>query len=631
MTMPVDSLCRPNNLCGYAGFHGTEPMMMENMPFFEQIDFFSGLKYGNLLTNRFYALRAAYTFLATLITPALGPIHACLVLNWLCWALSALITWKLAQELFGDRLTSLIAVAFASCGMGMVIHIGDYSAHLMSFTSFYLGIYLVYHSRVLFESKGLRTHLFLGAYCALASLIYNNGVMLLAIYFLAAWRFNRWRHVVPACVLALSSRRLWQFSMAAFGVPVQDVEGQMIATGLEKWLDLTRAPLGTMVSSALTYVTEFVLMDSPLVVMVGLFSCFFLAKERRRLTWFTFLVLGIPVASCLVFAMVATARGYLVYGASIWIYCFLARLVALGIRQGRAARVISLMALGMLLISHLTWNTAHFWNHLGPAKIFFLGWDVGLPLLKHGPIPYESMTGHERSPVRASLSATWRQAGVRETPASIQIERDEVSWFRALKRRLPIFGYFMLVCLIGIHSFRGQAAVALTGLAALLIGCTLSVASFRSTPAMAHYQRALTLPPNSQLIYHINLSKHFRDHFVNDHDSFCFFVAPLTSGVRVQADAVDIDVALDPKQKCEWIPRNLDSARRLLSQASELRITISNETSQPMDVHGWQRSDLPGRAAFLSPGDIPLDERQPLPAIEVRFSRPDGTLKRFGF
>ena len=71
---------------------------------------------------------------------------AALVMNLLGWAIAAFCAWSLAVRLFGDPLAGLLAVAFVATGMGFVVHVTDYSAHLLAFTTYYLGVVILYQS-----------------------------------------------------------------------------------------------------------------------------------------------------------------------------------------------------------------------------------------------------------------------------------------------------------------------------------------------------------------------------------------------------------------------------------------------------------------------------------------------------
>src|SRR5438874_2946954 len=120
-----------------------------------------------------------------MVMPVLGLVGASIFVNWLAWAVCAFLTWRLAKKLFDDDLAALLGVLFVSGGMGMVFHIDDWSVHLPAFACYYLGVYLLYDSGVAFEERPWRTHLLLGSFLALASLVYSfAAALLLAVYVL---------------------------------------------------------------------------------------------------------------------------------------------------------------------------------------------------------------------------------------------------------------------------------------------------------------------------------------------------------------------------------------------------------------------------------------------------------------
>src|SRR5262249_15371844 len=144
---------------------------------------------------------------------------------------------------------------------------------------------------------------------------------------------------------------------------------------LEGWLAIVHLPWFEATTATLFRVSQFLLFDSPLVVCLGLASLLWLPR-RPALRWFGMLVVGLPVASALVFVNSAWARGYLVYGISIWFYCWLARLLALAWRaEGRWAKCVAFAMTVLIIGSHAGWTTAHHWRQLGPIKAYVLGWD----------------------------------------------------------------------------------------------------------------------------------------------------------------------------------------------------------------------------------------------------------------
>ena len=208
---------------GYSILLGDRLFMDENQHVAHQVAFFGGFN-GSAQCQSFYTIRAFYGVLTTFLAPLLGVFGAALAVNWLAWALCAWVAWRLAILLIDDPLAGLLAVVFVSGGTGMIVHIGDYSAHLLAHASYYLGVYLLYISGVAFARQPLRTHLFLGSYLAVACLVYNTGLMLTAIYLLVGWRHNSRLHLAGAIVVALSARPLWQITLPLLGAQIADAE-----------------------------------------------------------------------------------------------------------------------------------------------------------------------------------------------------------------------------------------------------------------------------------------------------------------------------------------------------------------------------------------------------------------------
>jgi hypothetical protein len=395
---------------GYNIVHGLEPIMRENVPAVDQISFFSGT-WGSECRLDFYAFRAYYAFFATLLTPITGVFPALLLVNWAAWAFAAWVTWKLSLEICEDRLAALLAVIFVAGGMGMVLHIHDYSSHLLSFTAYYLGVYLLYHSAILFERKPLWTHLQLGAYLAVACLIYDAGVMLTALYIIAGLRRNSLKHIAAGSVLALTARPFWQYTLHSLGASPYDIEALYLHKSLVLWGQFFQQSWQTIIRGLASMVTQFAFFDSPFAVVVGLMACWYLPR-KREVWWFGAGILGIPLVSSLLFSPYNPSRGYMVYGVSIWIYCWLGRLFAEGLRAGKRVRLVTGVVVCLCVGGHFAWSTAHVRHALGPVKSYLLGWDVARVYFEHPRAEAYSLTGSEETPFLFGGNASLAEAGV---------------------------------------------------------------------------------------------------------------------------------------------------------------------------------------------------------------------------
>jgi hypothetical protein len=210
MTSPTGADHDGNSLLCYSFLHGDEPFMKEDIPHVGQIGAFCGCLDAfrrSEYRQDFRLFRGLYSLLASLVAPFIGVIPSMLLVNWLSWALCAWVTWRLTRAISGDELAGLLSVVLVSGGMGMTTHIGDYSPHLLSFATYYLGVWLIYDSRVYAEQRPWRTHFWLGLYFAIACLAYNTGVMLVGIYLLSAVRRNFSRLPLAAARSSPSARR----------------------------------------------------------------------------------------------------------------------------------------------------------------------------------------------------------------------------------------------------------------------------------------------------------------------------------------------------------------------------------------------------------------------------------------
>ena len=307
MTSPIAYEHRANLLLGYSFLHGNQPYMKEDIPSVAQIGLMSGVRDALRLSEfredwRF--IRGIYGFLATLLAPVCGVSGAMLLVNWLSWALAAWVAWRLTLELSGSETAALVATLLTATGIGMTVHIGDYSPHLLSFATYYLGVWLLYRTRVYRDRRPWIVHARLAVYLAIACLVYNTGMMLIGVYFLTSIRHNRRAHVVAAALFALTARPLWQLLL---GTRVGDADAVLLSQALAAWKDLYHVAPLYEARLAVQKAAEFVFFfDSPLVVIAGLLCCC-LVPVDRTLRWFGVCVLVVPFLASYPFSMAATA------------------------------------------------------------------------------------------------------------------------------------------------------------------------------------------------------------------------------------------------------------------------------------------------------------------------------------
>jgi hypothetical protein len=638
MTSPAGE-DRGNSLLGYSFLHGGRPFMKENIPAVAQVGVFSGsldaLRRSEYRDD-FRFLRALYGMLGSLLAPFFGVIGGLLAINWVCWALCALAAWRITWELSADELAAMFAVFLVSWGIGMIAHIGDYSPHLLAFAGYYLGVWFLLRAGAYSAPRPLRTHLALATFMGIVCLAYNTGVMLIAVYFLTSLRHNRWRHVAFAAVLGLSARPLWHLLC----IPrVVDAEGLYLGRAMAAWEGLANQGLGSAIASILGWISEFVFFfDSPLVVLGGLAVCFWppLSRSQRL---FGCSAVAVPLLAALVFAPVAGARGYLVYGVSAWLYPLLALHLARGFRSGRpAARIAAELAAGVLLASHLGWSTAHLWHQLGPLKAYSFGWDDGVPYLVSPATRALSLTGHEPSPVLFGGRAYLAAAGAHVAPDRRSVEAGEVSLPVACMTRGWFFVWFGLLAWLALPALR-QRLACLGGLAAcLLLSSCLSWLTFREAPCFFHVDRAITVPPGGSLTCRVALSQQFLDAIPHDAEgprTLTFFCKPAESDLTFRFYCGPAPLATRPTggRFINEVPAE-DYTRTLqaLRQTRQITLVVTNPTGNVLWVSGWQRNRLLDRqctvAGVEQAGPVATEV---LPILEVRFLRPNGRIDLVGF
>jgi hypothetical protein len=615
-----------NSHLGYCCFRGSTPVMEENEHSDRLIGYFSGVNglEGQLTC---YAYRGGYSFLGSLLAPALGVVGAMAVVNWLAWALAAWAAYRLTVRLHGDPLAGLLAVVFVAGGIGVLVHAGDYSAHLLAFAVFYAVIDLIHGSGVLTKARPLRTHLLLGAALAAAALVYTNGPILIAIYALSALRRNRWAFIAAAVLLAVSARPAWEQVLAWQGVDVPNDEGRLLGEGLSLWRHAFADPVVGL-GEAGRHFLDFVSYECPLTSLFGVAAWLALGR-RREDRYFGALVLLLPVLAVMPFAMVANARGYLVYGSSIWLFAWLSGLLAGWLRKPSRARPALACAAALVVLAHFGWSTAHLWGHLGPVKTYYEGASFGWSYFRHLPSQTLSLTGREGAPIVAGGTASLREAGAVICPATTPIDHVRVSAAAAFSRRALFFVYLALLAGLLAHrlglSARGSAALAAAVLALAPISAAASAATLRSLPAYYHFKHeGIRLPPGAALTYRVRLGAAVRDRLAragDPADDFGFFLHHL-GDLRVTVRAGDCPIPVRYAPNSCWAPVDAAAARAALLREGELTVEAANDSAEDVIVSGWQRPGLPDRElSFSGPAAVVRG----LPTLELRAYRADGT------
>ncbi len=642
MTSPAGHDHRNNTLLGYSWLRDGRPFMKENIPCVSQVGVFAGsldaLSQAEYRDD-FRLIRGFYSFAASFLAPLLGILPAMLAVNWLSWAACAAIAYEIARGLSGDRTAGLLAALFVAAGIGPAIHIGDYSPHLLAFATYYGGVLLLVRTGVYRERRPWTVHVGLGLYFAICCLAYNTGVKLVAVYLVAAAFKNRWRDMAAAAAIALPARSIWQ---AVLGSTVRDVEAEYLSLALEKWKTLFSGDPAEALATAARLASEFLFFfDSPAVVVAGLVCCLLLPMPwpLKRLGLIS---VAMPFLAAFVFAPAAGARGYLVYAGTAWVYACLAVALATWLRGARAGlKPVVVVAVALLLCTHLGWATAHLWNHLGPAKTYFLGWDDGLAYFA-APTEAVSLTGREPTPVLFGGDVALGEAGAVSGPPDRLFKDRQVMFGVSLLSRGLFVLYLVVLAAVMARTLRRRLVIGGT-----LVGCLVATAVaspflLRSMPVFFPVDQAVVIPGRGSLRYEVSLSPDVTTRLTTRAvrgDTLGFFFRPSGSSAleaSISADGEALAVVQDPDPLCtgfyRFRPGDRDDGVATLSRSGRLTLTIRNPGVEPVTLSGWQRPDLTGRAlTVLHASGKPADAALALPAFEVRLVERNGHLKLAAF
>lgn len=650
MTSPTGADHEGNSLLAYCYLHGENPFMKETIPHVAQIGAFCGSMDAFRMSEyrqNFRLLRGLYSFLAAHIAPLIGVTWAMLLVNWLAWATCALITWRLTVALSQSELAGLLAVILVSGGMGMTTHIGDYSPHLLAFATYYLGIYLIYQSGVYRAPQTWRTHTWLGLYFAIASLAYNTGIMLVGVYLLTAVYRNRWPRLAAAAAIGITARPLWQW-LLELRTSIEDVEADYLARSLVLWRELFNHDAYYIAVTVARWLSEYILFfDSPLVVIAGL-ACCLAIRLQFATRWFVFTSIAIPIMAALVFTPTAAARGYLVYGGSVWLYVCLANQLARGLQNSqRWFRWTTTGFVVLIVVSHFTWSAAHLVHNLGPLKTYFLGWENGIEYLLTARTEVRSLTDHEPTPVLFGGTASLGAAGAVLTDDTHQLTSRQVSFTTALVARAWYFIYFVLLAAVAANTRRARISWIAAIVVLYLVSCVGAALLFRQTAAFFKTDEAVLLRSGQSLRYEIQLGSQFmaaiRRHAAAD-DALVVFVRaaeeesprdaatdknPFNVRLYHNEQVINADYADIGKHVVDR-----ESQQRILAAESlpgRLVVEVTNRGDMDAWLIGWQRGTLPGRSCVVRNGSA--DESRPavLPVVELRLLRPNGRIKLAGF
>ncbi len=637
MTRPTHGYTSRSIALGHTDLLGDRPFFRENVSFAEQVNLFDGLVPER---TDFYFKRPFFAFLAAQVACFVGVLPAFLLVNYACWMVCAWVAWRFTLGVFQDRLAAACAVVFVSGGMGMTAHVGDYSAHMLSFCCCYAGTLLLFESGVWREPRALRTHVALGFVLALAFLSYNSGLMLLAVYLGVAFRHNRLWQLALACVIAFSGQALWRVLLEATGLGLDDVEQDYLTMALGIWRSTLASPLLEATRRILGLLGEFLTFESPGVFLTGVIGLCLLLRRPAEL-WFFLVLIAVPIAAGMVFGTAAGARGYIVWQISLAFFSASGRLFALGLRGGPSVKVATSVALVAVLSSHFAWSTAHLRGDPGPVKTYHLGLDEGWPLLCHGPSVTLSMTGAEPTPVLFGGEAALVEAGLRVEERSWPVPPESLSWRRSAGMRCLFYSYLAAVCWMLMRPGRARAVVAGLWLVAAVVLPALATHLVEDRPRFVTPHQAFRALDGTRVNYCVQLSEEFLATLraAMDEDDRLAFKVGVGLGkavdLGVYAGTSPIPVRWEPEEGMPYLaPAQLcyaeDPAVALEDLSRARQVTFELPAAR---LASWQRGDLSGRAllARAPAGDALVLETDRLPAAEIRLIRSDRTVEVLGF
>lgn len=632
ITQPFEALHGSNSLLGYSYVHGSGLLHKENLSSFLQVAFYSGYE----VVPDLYFRRPVYSYLAALVAPLAGIEAAFLAVNLAAWAAAVWLCHRFTQCFYGDPRAARWAAALAATGMGFVVHALDYSAHLLAFTVYFGGVVLVYEGRVWRERADGRTHAIIGVYLALACLQYNTGIALVAAYLLVAFRHNRLRFVLPAALAALAAQPAWDALVAEVtrlhaGLAPADLsltEREYFGRALEGWRQVLSQPLDAMVPQMASIAGSFLTFEAPLVVLVGvawLLADALRCPEGRERAAFAAPFILLPVGAAMVFATAAGARGYLVYGASLFFFASCGAALSRLHAKSRSAFVAG--AAAMLVLS-AAWSLAHHANVLGPAKAYFLG-VANLPVELFVPGSWEalSLTGAEPTPRMFGGAGGLDAAGL-----SLDLPRASSPPYRGMPQAL-LAGALLagLASLLFALAARAGWRTTMLVACALLAIPTVAGRSLPGFPRVSVPERVIEVA--QPLAYAIDLSEEVRRRFRADLSEgravvlFAWHYNGEAPEVRLGGHPVRLDrkvaapdwiVNARLPETGSWVA-NAGDLRRALEAAKNGRLEIGFAGGAGVHLGGWQRQGLPGRAVEGSAARAaPI-----VPAVELRIYRGD--------
>ena len=619
MTQPFDEVHSANSLLGYSFIREDQVFHKENLTGFRQVAFFSGFE----TTPDLYFRRPVYTFIAALFAPLLGIGTSLLIVNLAAWAIAVWLCHRFASRFYRSPAAGRWAALLAAAGIGFVMHATDLSAHLLAFTVYMGGVVLIYESEVWRRKVEARMHLVIGAYLTLASLQYNTGLALLAGYLLLAIRHNSLRLLVLPAVCAIGAQPLWGWIVGAIyeaqsGMSLSDLsttERDYLGRALRAWGRILTQPPGEAALAVAGILGSFVSFESPLVVLLGagnLLADVGRSKAGRDRLRFALPFVAFPLAGALVFATAAPARGYLVYGVSIFFFASAGALLASLVARGRA---LSFSLAAAVVCMSVVWSTAHLVNVLGPTKAYMLGMQSATHLFGLAPWDAVALTGREPSPRVFGGAASLIEAGLSTDLVQTPIPRQLGVRFSVSATALLAAVCAILVALATRLGWR----IGVMGAALAIAMPALGGAGIRDLATVVVPDQVHWIERSASLAYEVELSSSVKKRLLAGlQQGYVVVLFPAyytgdSAVVRIGTQGVAIDRKINERN---WLLNSADLIRGL-SAADSPKLSVTFAGGDDVTFGGWQRVGLPGRTLQSAASG----RMQALPAVELRLLR----------
>jgi len=622
-------------LLGYTFIAGSQPMMAENSYYIDQTLMFSGA--GSRFSMYFTSIRPLYAFVASMWAPFTGVLASLALLNYLAWALAAYVAWRYTYKVFGDERAAAIAVVLTAFGIGFVIHAHDYGPHLLPFAMYYLGALLIYESGVWHAARPWRTHLAIGAYLAVCTLTYSTGIVLTAAYALVAFRHNRWRYVLCALVLGISSQYVWTVALNVmnglasgqwYWINVPQTEQALMQRSLAVWFSTMRSPvaLGRMFVENLL---QFGGVECPLLIAAAA-ACWIFQERSREQRWFDLVLAGAPIAVALVYAHVVGTRGYLSFGMSLFIYSSIAGTLGAWLGSRNRKRIVGVIALVVVLGVQAGWSTSYLRGYLIPIKMFHgfgaLTWLP--PYIGHWRLPQAlSLTDLEPTPVLFGGASSLSEGGaVTATVPSIP----SFTWRFGLVARAVLVAYFAGLGL----AWTGRSRLPIIAAGACVLWVTPVLAAKTSplqpTPVYSTFDSE-RIRAGDRWRYSVDLGPGFISavrRTLPTASLVDFMVAGLQPPFVARVSAGGREIA-SGDNGANVLHASMDASRVFALLDASKTIDVELSADHDLRVFGWQRPQLAGRHLRALQAD--LSAITAFPAFEVRLLDSRGAPLLVGF